>query len=127
NVGVVLIVLLGLTAMFLISNTIRLTILARRREIEIMKLVGATNWFIRWPFFIEGLLIGLLGAILPSAVLLFGYYSFTTKLVTQFELWFLDLLPMYPLAFQVTALLLGIGTIIGAMGSFISIHRFLKV
>jgi len=75
NVGVVLIVLLGLTAMFLISNTIRLTILARRREIEIMKLVGATNWFIRWPFFIEGLLIGLLGAILPSAVLLFGYYS----------------------------------------------------
>ncbi|AQS57074.1 MAG: permease-like cell division protein FtsX [Novibacillus thermophilus] len=127
NVGVVLIVLLGLTAMFLISNTIRLTILARRREIEIMKLVGATNWFIRWPFFIEGLLIGLLGAILPSAVLLFGYYSITTKLVTQFELWFLDLLPMYPLAFQVTALLLGIGTIIGAMGSFISIHRFLKV
>lgn len=127
NVGIVLIVLLGLTAMFLISNTIRLTIVARRREIEIMKLVGATNWFIRWPFFIEGLLIGFLGAILPAALLLFGYYSFTTKLVAQFELWFLDLLPMYPLAFQVTALILGIGTFIGATGSFLSVRRFLKV
>ena len=127
NVGIVLIILLGLTAMFLISNTIRLTIVARRREIEIMKLVGATNWFIRWPFFIEGLLIGFLGAILPSVVLLSGYYSFQAKFIDQFELWFLELLPIYPLAFQVTALLIGIGTFIGAAGSFLSVRRFLKV
>lgn len=127
NVGIILIVLLGLMAMFLISNTIRLTIVARSREIGIMKLVGATNWFIRWPFFIEGLLIGFLGAILPAAVLLFGYYSFTTKLIAQFDLWFIDLLPMNPLAYQVTALILGIGAFIGAAGSFLSVRRFLKV
>lgn len=127
NVGIVLIVLLGLMAMFLISNTIRLTIVARRREIGIMKLVGATNWFIRWPFFIEGLLIGLLGAILPAAVLLFGYYSLSTQVIGQFDLWFLDLLPMNPLAFQVTALILGIGAFIGAVGSFLSVRRFLKI
>lgn len=127
NIGIVLIVLLGLTAMFLISNTIRLTIVARRREIEIMKLVGATNGFIRWPFFIEGLLIGLLGSILPAAIVLFGYHSFQKAFFSQFEMWFLELLPIYPLAFQVTALLLGIGMLIGALGSFLSVRRFLNV
>lgn len=127
NIGIVLIVLLGLTAMFLISNTIRLTIIARRREIEIMKLVGATNGFIRWPFFIEGLLIGLLGSIIPAAIVLFGYHSFQKAFYSQFEMWLLELLPLYPLAFQVTVLLLGIGMLIGALGSFLSVRRFLNV
>lgn len=54
NIGIALIIGLLFTAMFLISNTIKITIFARRKEIEIMKLVGATNWFIRWPFFLEG-------------------------------------------------------------------------
>ena len=60
NIGIGLIIGLLFTAMFLISNTIKITIFARRREIEIMKLVGATDWFIRWPFFLEGLWLGLL-------------------------------------------------------------------
>ncbi|GAE44028.1 cell division protein FtsX [Mesobacillus boroniphilus JCM 21738] len=67
NVGLILIVGLLFTAMFLISNTIKITIMARKREIEIMRLVGATNGFIRWPFFLEGLWLGILGAILPIA------------------------------------------------------------
>ncbi|EXX88238.1 permease-like cell division protein FtsX, partial [Paenibacillus darwinianus] len=73
NVGLVIVLGLALTAMFLISNTIKMTIFARRREIGIMKLVGATNYFIRWPFFIEGALIGLIGSGITAAVLLFGY------------------------------------------------------
>ena len=74
NVGIVLIIGLLFTAMFLISNTIKITIFARRREIEIMKLVGATNWFIRWPYFLEGLWLGLLGAVLPVGIIGVSYY-----------------------------------------------------
>ena len=69
NVGLALILGLLFTAMFLISNTIRITIVARRKEIEIMKLVGATNNFVRVPFLLEGIWLGILGAILPN-----GYY-----------------------------------------------------
>lgn len=64
NVGAIIIGALIFTAIFLISNTIRITIFSRRTEIEIMKLVGATNWFIRWPFLIEGALIGFVGALI---------------------------------------------------------------
>src|SRR5699024_2801888 len=75
NVGLIIIVALIFTAVFLISNTIRITIFSRSTEIEIMKLVGATNWFIRWPFLIEGALIGLIGSIIPSVVLWFLYQN----------------------------------------------------
>src|SRR5699024_6944114 len=74
NIGLILIAALVFTAIFLISNTIKLTIMARSREIGIMKLVGATNGFIRWPFFIEGMLHGVLGAIIPITAVLTGYY-----------------------------------------------------
>lgn len=69
NIGIVLIVGLLFTAMFLISNTIKITIVARRKEIEIMRLVGATNTFIRWPFFLEGLWLGVLGSIIPIGLI----------------------------------------------------------
>ena len=72
NAGIVLVIGLAFTAMFLISNTIKLTIVARRREIGIMKLVGATNNFIRWPFFIEGALLGIVGSLIPVLILLYG-------------------------------------------------------
>ena len=74
NVGVVLIIGLFFTAIFLISNTIKITIIARRREIKIMRLVGATNSFIRWPFFLEGLWLGILGSILPIILISIAYY-----------------------------------------------------
>lgn len=125
NFGLIFIVGLAFTAMFLISNTIRLTIVARRNEIEIMKLVGATKWFIRWPFFVEGLLMGVIGAIIPAVLLLLGYYALLQ--VMEGDILFLQLLPFYPLSYQIAGILLGIGAFIGMWGSMMSVRRFLKI
>ena len=115
------------TAMFLISNTIKITIFARRREIEIMRLVGATNWFIRWPFFLEGLWLGLLGAVLPSCdhscFLLLCTQLFSTKIRGQFY----SITRFSPFIYQVSGLLILMGAFIGIWGSVMSIRKFLKV
>ncbi|WP_126428684.1 permease-like cell division protein FtsX [Brevibacillus marinus] len=126
NVGLVFILLLSLTAMFLIANTIKLTIVARRREIEIMKLVGATNWFIRWPFFIEGLIMGISGALIPILLLGVGYY-FVLQAAQSTPLLAGTLLPLFPLVYQVALLLVAIGAFIGIWGSLVSVRRFLRV
>jgi cell division transport system permease protein len=127
NIGVGLIFGLLFTAMFLISNTIKITIFARRREIEIMRLVGATNGFIRWPFFLEGLWLGVLGAVLPITVVLSTYSYVFDLLQPKLENTFVQLLPFYPFAWQIGAVLLLLGACIGIWGSTVSIHRFLKV
>lgn len=127
NVGIVFIIGLAFTAMFLIANTIKLTIVARRREIEIMKLVGATNWFIRWPFFVEGLLMGVSGAILPTLMLGIAYYYLLEALHTNLAASLFDLLPLFPLAYQVAGILLALGAFIGIWGSLVSVRRFLRV
>ncbi len=125
NFMLIFIVLLGVVAILLISNTIRLSIFARKREVEIMKLVGATNWFIRWPFVIEGVTVGLLGAAVAAAAVL----AFNAYLVDRirgslpFMAVPLDAVP-YVL---VTIILLGVGVVIGAAGSGIGLRRFLKV
>ncbi|MBP2665349.1 MAG: ftsX [Firmicutes bacterium] len=123
--GVVLIIFLGLAALFIIVNTIRLTVFARRREIGIMKYVGATDWFIRWPFIIEGILLGSLGAFI-SAVLLSQLYSMVTRQVYE-SLAFLPLLPQYPFLGYVNIFVLVAGIGIGVLGSLISVKKFLKV
>lgn len=127
TIGLVFIVGLVLTAVFLISNTIKLTIMARRREIGIMKLVGATNGFIRWPFFIEGLLLGVSGSIIPIAAILIGYNYLENSVTDQIELKFIEFLPFNPFAWQLSLLILGIGAFIGVWGSVMSIRKFLKV
>ncbi|MGM8140784.1 permease-like cell division protein FtsX [Enterococcus italicus] len=125
--GLVGSILLLFIAMFLISNTIRITILSRQREIQIMRLVGAKNSYIRWPFFLEGGWIGLLGAVIPVLIIVFGYQKFYAvanpimlrsnySLVTPNEF-------MVPVAVGV----LLIGVVIGSIGSVISMRRFLKV
>ena len=123
--GVVLIVFLALAALFIIVNTIRLTVFARRREIGIMKYVGATDWFIRWPFIIEGVMLGSLGACI-SVILLTQFYSMVTGQVYE-SLAFLPLLPKYPFLHWVNFFLLLAGVGIGALGSLISVKKFLKV
>jgi cell division transport system permease protein len=127
NIGLGLILGLLFTAMFLISNTIKITIFARRKEIEIMRLVGATNSFIRWPFFLEGLWLGLLGAVIPITLLLFSYYNIYTFLEPKLTNPFLQLLPFSPFAWQIAAILVALGACIGVWGSMMSVRRFLKV
>jgi cell division transport system permease protein len=124
-VGLVLILFLALAAMFIISNTIRITVFARRKEIGIMKYVGATDWFIRWPFLIEGMILGSGGALL-AVLLLDETYSVLTSQVYQ-SLAFLPLIPKYPFITNLSIVLLTTGTIIGALGSTISLKRFMKV
>ena len=123
--GLVLIVFLAFAALFIISNTIRITVFARRREIGIMKYVGATDWFIRWPFVLEGMILGFGGALI-AVLLLDQSYSLLTKQVYQ-SMAFLPLIPRYPFVTEISLFLLVAGTVIGALGSTISLRKFLKV
>lgn len=126
-IGLVLIAGLVLTAVFLISNTIKLTIMARSTEIGVMKLVGATNGFIRWPFFIEGLLLGILGAILPISLIAGGYYYIVNNFSGQTSFYFVELLPFNPFVWQLSGIILLFGAFIGMWGSVMSVRKFLKV
>jgi cell division transport system permease protein len=127
NIGLGLILGLLFTAMFLISNTIKITIFARRREIEIMRLVGATNSFIRWPFFLEGLWLGVLGSVIPITLILTSYYNIYEFLKPKLTNPFLQLLPFHPFAWQIAGILIVLGACIGVWGSMMSVRRFLKV
>lgn len=123
--GATLILFLALAALFIISNTIRITVFARRREIGIMKYVGATDSFIRWPFLIEGMILGFIGALIAVVLLTKTYSMFTERIYET--LTFLPLIPQYPFLLHISILLLIIGTAIGALGSTISLKRFMKV
>ncbi|MGI6574667.1 MAG: permease-like cell division protein FtsX [bacterium] len=123
--GLVIVVLLLFATVFLISNTIRLTVFARRREIGIMKLVGATDWFIRWPFIMEGALLGLLGTLI-CIVLLNRFYPWLVGNVYR-TLPFIPLIPPEAILNSLNPLLLGLGFFVGAFGSIVSLRRFLRV
>ncbi len=127
QVGLFLIIGLMFTTMFLIANTIKITIIARKREIKIMKLVGATNGFIRWPFFVEGLLLGVIGSLIPVAVLALAYHKLFDSFGQRIEFMFIDLLAPDPLLYQMAGILIGIGAFIGIWGSMMSVRKFLKV
>lgn len=127
NIGLLIVIGLAVMAMFLISTTIKMTILARRREISIMKLVGATNGFIRWPFFIEGAIIGLLGSALTTAVLLFGYGQIMSKTSSTVGLYQLEYLSLNEISFTVGGTVILLGTLLGIWGSTISVRKYLKV
>ena len=123
--GLILIVFLAFAALFIISNTIRITVFARRKEIGIMKYVGATDWFIRWPFVIEGIILGFGGAVI-AVLLLSQSYSLLTHQVYE-SLAFLPLISKYPFIHYISIVLLVVGSAIGALGSTISLKRFMKV
>ena len=115
-------VILTLASTLLIANTIRLSLFSRRREIEVMKLVGATNWFVRGPFMLEGLICGLVGALAAVLLLVLG---------RAFVLPALDFVKApgaHAIAFELNALILiGAGLLLGAMGSGLTLRRFLRV
>ncbi|REK69603.1 permease-like cell division protein FtsX [Paenibacillus paeoniae] len=127
NIGFVIVVGLGVTAMLLISNTIKMTIIARRREIGIMKLVGATNAFIRWPFFIEGALIGFVSSVLTTAAVLASYAQIIKVTKLDLSLMLFNLIPLQEAGTTTAMLIMGIGTLIGIWGSTISVRKYLKV
>ncbi|MGI5876429.1 MAG: permease-like cell division protein FtsX [Dethiobacteria bacterium] len=124
-VGLIFMVGLAITAVFLIAHTIRLTVFIRRNEIMIMKYVGATNWFIRWPFLFEGLFLGLIGALIPVVII---YYSYQVAAIwMENHIFFISLLAPAEVISEVTKVLLPLGVVLGMLGSCISIRRFLKV
>ncbi len=116
--------LLIIASILLIANTIRLSLFARRREVEVMKLVGATDWFIRWPFVIEGVICGACGAVLAILVLLVAKVALLDPLANDFALIAApDTLPFGLLV----AILVGAGIAVSALGSGLSLRRFLQV
>ena len=122
--GFALMFVLALATLFIIANTIRLTVFARRKEIAIMKYVGATDWFIRWPFVLEGMVMGLFGSLIASIILRFSYAGITAKIYSTLA--FFPLIPEYPFLDYVTCVVMLGGMIMGAIGSAVSIKRFLK-
>jgi cell division transport system permease protein len=123
--SMVLMAILGIIAIFLISNTIKLTVFARKREIGIMKYIGATDWFIRWPFIIEGTIMGLFGALISILVLGFGYH-YAVKTVSE-SLTIFSLVPSNQILASLGWEFALIGILIGGVGSLLSIRKFLIV
>ena len=117
-------VLLVLASIALVANTIRLSIFARRREVEVMKLVGATNWFIRWPFVIEGVIVGLMGGILAVLLLTVAKETFVDPLEDRFALLAAPETIDFPL---LIGLLMLSCVAVSAIGSGITLRRFLRV
>ncbi|AGS05924.1 cell division protein [Streptococcus lutetiensis 033] len=120
-------VLLVVVAIFLISNTIRMTIMSRHRDIEIMRLVGAKNSYIRGPFFFEGAWVGLFGAIVPSIIIYFGYKAVYASVNPQFEVQGLTLYPADTFLPMIIGGMFVVGILIGSLGSVISMRRYLKI
>ena len=127
-----IIIIFSVAAILLVSTTVRLSIFARRREVEIMRLVGATNWFIRWPFVLEGFITGVLGAVLAGTVVWVCNWAIKNW-VTSTNINFLKLRVYgawwqpgtWPLGMLPTLVLLG--AVLGALGSLVALRRHLKV
>jgi cell division transport system permease protein len=118
--GIAVLVMMLFVALFVIVNTIRIAVHARRDEIEIMQLVGATDWFVSWPFIIEGMMVGTFGAIVALAVLALGSQPVTSALVG-----FLDILPVSlgsGFVLQLAAGVLGFALLVGGLGASLSVR-----
>ncbi len=118
---------LVLVTVFLISNTIKITIQSRRREIEIRRLVGASNSFIRRPFFFEGIILGFLGSIIPIAICCYGYSYLYDKLGGQVFTAIIKLIKPSEIMLVLVGALFGIGIVVGAFGSYRAVRKYLKV
>ena len=123
--GLILMVLLLFATVFIISNTIRLTVFARRKEIAIMKFVGATDWFIRWPFIFEGIGLGLIGGGVSALALRIFYSAMVEKIYESLA--FFPMIEQYPFMHYLTIALIFAGIFIGILGSTVSLKRFMEV
>jgi cell division transport system permease protein len=124
TIFLIAIIVLLVASTLLIANTIRLSIFARRREIEVMKLVGASNWFVRGPFMIEGLICGLLGSAAAIILLVLGKEIALPSILGHIDAG--SNVTAIPFALN-AAILLGIGLVLGAAGSGLTMRRFLRI
>lgn len=123
----ILIVLLLVISLFIIANTIKLATFHRREEIAIMKMCGSTNWFVRWPFIFEGMVLGLIGAVV-SFFIEWGIYSLIVGTISEYGgLQLLDIVPFQAMALRVLGVFTAAGLAIGAGGSLLAIRKFLQV
>ncbi len=125
NGGAIFVVGLTIIALFMIANTIKMTITSRQTEIGIMRMVGASNWYIRLPYMLEGIFIGLLGSLIPILVIYFGYtwlYSGAVDLLPGM----LSLREPFPFIWQCSGIMVALGCGVGLIGSFVSVRKFLK-
>ncbi len=124
--SIVAVVALVLVTAFLISNTIKITIFSRRKEIEIMRLVGASNLNIKIPFVIEGLFLGVLGSVIPIIITIYGYnrlHEFDLSVIMPI----IALIPPNPFVYQVSGILVLIGIVVGMIGSWRAVQKHLKI
>ena len=127
TISLVAVVALVLVTAFLISNTIKITISSRQREISIMRLIGASNLNIRIPFIIEGLFLGALGSIIPIIITIYGYETLYSQFNGQLFSPFIKLIPPVPFAYVTSLVLLGIGILVGMFGSWRAVRKHLKI
>lgn len=121
------VIALIIVTVFLIVNTIKLTIYSRQREISIMRLVGANNFTIKTPFIIEGMFLGLLGSLIPIALIIFGYPKLYTNMNGYVFSPLINLIRPYPFVYNVSGLVAIIGMIVGMIGSSSAVRKYLKV
>ncbi len=131
-VGLILVLVLAVIAAIIINNTVRLTVYSRRREINIMKYIGATDWYIRWPFIIEGFTIGVTGSLIAIAVIIPLYKYALGKFAGQhmaegFFVNIFKLLPVDSVIYDVLLVFILVGVSVGVIGSIMSIRKHLKV
>lgn len=127
KVLIITVILFIVVTAFLITNTIKLTIFSRRKEIEIMRLVGASNFNIQLPFIVEGLFLGILGALVPVAIIIYGYIALFLHFDGQLFSPFIKLVQPEPFIYIVALIILGIGILVGMFGSFRAVRKYLKI
>lgn len=124
---IVAVILLILVTVFLIVNTIKLTIFSRKREISIMRLVGAGNFTIKMPFVIEGMILGIIGSIIPILIVIYGYFALYNHLGGQLYSPLIKLITPEPFIYIVSLIILVIGMVVGMIGSYRAVRKYLKV
>lgn len=124
---IVAVILLVVVTVFLIVNTIKLTIFSRKREISIMRLVGASNFSIKMPFVVEGMVLGMVGSIIPILIVIYGYFALYKHFDGQLFSPLIKLITPEPFIYIVSLIVLVIGIVVGMIGSYKAVRKYLKV
>lgn len=127
KVSIAIVIALVLVTAFLIANTIKITIMSRKREIEIMRLVGASNINIKLPFMFEGLILGILGSIIPIIITIYGYTALYNHFDGQLFTQFIKLISPDSFVYLVSLVLVAIGMVVGMFGSYRAVRKYLKI